>query len=227
MPHLYNLFYEASQTGIPVLRPLMLEYPEDPNTFELADQFLVGDSILVAPVYRPDTQMRLVYLPAGMWVNYWTNERVEGGQYVTVPTPLETMPIFIKAGSFIAEGPIEQYAGEKQGADLTIHLYPLEGVSEYVYYEDDGRTFDYEQGTYNRLKLSCKQESGELEISYTYEHKSYESGRKNLIFFIHSPRRPEDVVSDERVEWSYDEQKQVIQLIVPDQYVEWDMKIKY
>jgi len=217
MPHLYNLFYEASQTGIPVLRPLMLEYPHDPMTYDNADQLLVGDSILLAPVYRPDTNVRLVYLPEGRWVDFWTEKTYEGGQHITVPTPLDTMPIFVKAGSFIAEGPVEQYAGEKKGADLGFHYYPSTDESALTFYEDDGKTFDYEQGIYNQIALKgVKDETGSISISYQYEKKSYDSGRANIRLYVHQAQAPTEVTSESAIEWNYDSEKQVVEIIVAD-----------
>lgn len=226
MPHLYNLFHEAAQTGLPVLRPLVMEYPEDPTTFNLSDQLLVGDSILIAPVYRPDTEHRVVYLPAGKWVNYWTDEEVEGGRYIMVPTPLDTMPIFIKSGAILAEGPIEQYAGEKQGSDLLLHLYGVDGVTEYIFYEDDGRTFDYESGVYNELTIKAEKENQECEITYKYTKKEYESGRSKLLIIMHNIGQPTEVTSEQDIEWEYDGEKSLLRISLKDQYTEGKITIK-
>ncbi|QSO50400.1 DUF5110 domain-containing protein [Alicyclobacillus curvatus] len=108
MPHLYTLFHEASQTGIPVLRPLLLEYQSDEQVTNLSDQFLIGSGILAAPVYRPDTTVRTVYIPEGVWYDYWTGARYDKPGHILADAPIDRMPLYIKAGTVIAEQPLVQ-----------------------------------------------------------------------------------------------------------------------
>lgn len=158
MPHLYTLFYGATQTGMPVLRPLVLEYPTDKNVTNLSDEFLVGSGILVAPVYRPDTTVRTVYLPEGVWYDYWTGERFDNAGYILADAPLEKMPVYIKAGSIIAEQPLVQshVNGTPETAELLFNIYTGNptGVSTYTFYEDDGLTFAYQSGNYNLWEMT-------------------------------------------------------------------------
>lgn len=103
LPYFYTLFRAAHLTGVPVMRPLVMEYPDDPNVFNLFDQFLVGEHLLVAPITLPSTYHRVVYLPKGIWYDYWTNKTYEGGTYIMVEADLATLPLFVKAGSIIPE----------------------------------------------------------------------------------------------------------------------------
>ncbi|KKI92695.1 alpha-glucosidase [Bacillus sp. SA1-12] len=184
MPHIYTLFHEASQTGVPVMRPLLMEYPEDVHTVNLSDQFLIGKNVLVAPITKPSTFHRVVYLPEGKWVNYWTGEVKEGSQHILVEADLETLPIFIKAGSFVAQGSVKQ-STEQPEDDLQIHLYPAtEGEANYVLYEDDGKTFSYEQGDYLEKHIRC--EFKEDKIKFTIKNQgNYQPEWKDWTLMIH------------------------------------------
>ena len=81
LPYLYDLFYQGEQTGLPVMRPLVLHYPKDPETYNLNGEFLVGENLLVAPVLEQGATKKMVYLPEGEWYDYWIGEKITGGKY--------------------------------------------------------------------------------------------------------------------------------------------------
>lgn len=178
-------------TGMPVIRPLVLEYPHDPNVTNLCDQFLLGDSVLIAPVYRPDTDHRAVYLPEGAWFDYWTGEKLEGGRYILASCPLETMPMYVKAGSVVPEGALTQHADDQTNGNVTFHIYGAAArtgfKAEYSLYEDDGATYDYRDQTYSRLNVCLEGKEGGLGLSYAYAHRKYEANRSLLRFKLHRP----------------------------------------
>jgi len=147
LPQLYLLMEEAASTGIPPMRPLMLEFPEDPVTYKLADQFMLGPNVIVAPILRPDTTHRAVYLPAGEWVDYWTGERWEGARHILVQVPMERIPVFVRAGSALLEENVRASTAEPAD-ELILHLYVKEGAFHYRIYDDDGETFNYSKGCY-------------------------------------------------------------------------------
>lgn len=156
LPHLYTLFAEAHETGAPVMRPLVFEYPNDENTYHLSDEFLVGDNVLIAPIMTPKTMHRVVYLPKGKWVNYWTDEVLEGGGHHLVQAGLATLPIFVKQGSAIALGAVRR-STDSPDEQRFIHLYKAdEGKAMYTLYDDDGQTFAYEKGQYFRMHLEME-----------------------------------------------------------------------
>src|SRR5256714_7546959 len=113
LPFLYTTIEEAHRTGVPLFRPLVLNYQDDLSTYNLDDQFMVGKDLLVAPILKPDVTRRLVYLPAGTWYDYWTNKRYGGGTTVNVEAPLETGPTFVRGGGGLPVGPSLNYVGEK------------------------------------------------------------------------------------------------------------------
>lgn len=180
LPHLYTLFHEASCSGLPVVRPLVLEYPSDPKTHNLSDQFLLGDSILIAPILQPDTDHRAVYLPAGTWMDYHTGTAYEGGRTILAHAPLDVMPMYIRAGAIVATGSLIQHTGEQQ--EVTFHVYA--GNGSYSFYEDDALTFEYETGAYNLLRLEQRLEGNQLLLNWTVEHSGYQQ-KDLLTFAIH------------------------------------------
>jgi alpha-glucosidase len=145
LPHIYNVMREASATGLPALRPLVLEYPNDATTYSLDDEVMFGRDLLVAPVLWPNASERSVYLPAGTWVDFWTGARFAGGRSHRVAVTLGSIPIFVKAGAFVFEHPVVQHSGELPGQPLIVDVMPG-GNGETVLYEDDGETTEYARG---------------------------------------------------------------------------------
>ncbi|MCU0550722.1 MAG: DUF4968 domain-containing protein [Leptolyngbya sp. Prado105] len=148
LPYLYTLFWQASQTGAPILRPLLYEYPNDPKTYHLHDQVLLGANLMAAPVYRPGVEYRAVYLPEGIWFDWWTGEQYQGNQHILAHAPLERMPMYAKAGAIIPMQPVMQYVDEHPIDQLRVRIYP--GSGEFTLYEDDGRSLnpDYTTTTF-------------------------------------------------------------------------------
>ena len=101
LPYFVTYAAEAHRTGVPILRHTVLEYPADPRSTTAEYQYLLGDSLLIAPVIEPGAVKRTLYLPHGDWVNYWTGEHLAGGADVIVPAPLEQIPMLVRAGSIL------------------------------------------------------------------------------------------------------------------------------
>src|ERR1044071_8625529 len=137
LPYLYTALEEAHRTGVPPFRPLLLNYQDDPSTYNLDDQFVVGDDILLAPIVKPDVTRRLVYLPAGSWYDYWTNKKYAGGTMISVEAPLDTVPMCVRAGAIIPTVPPLNYVGEKPVDEITFNIYPDDtGAASTTLYED-------------------------------------------------------------------------------------------
>jgi len=145
MPYIYALGYQSHETGAPFMRGLFMDFPHDPNVANIGDEYMFGSALLVAPVTEQGSTSRSVYLPAGTdWYNFWTNERVHGGQTITVAAPIDTIPLFVRAGSILPLGEPIESTNEKQ-AIAKLRVYPgADGNA--LLYQDDGTTYDYEQG---------------------------------------------------------------------------------
>jgi alpha-glucosidase (family GH31 glycosyl hydrolase) len=145
LPYLYSLAWRAHTRGLPLMRPLALDHPDDPRVWELGSQYLLGPDLLVAPVTRAGATHWPVYLPAGSWYDFWTGERHEGGRSIPVATPLDTVPLFARGGGVIPLGPVMQRTDEHPLDDLSLLVYP--GASgACTIYEDDGATQAYRAG---------------------------------------------------------------------------------
>lgn len=158
LPYLYSLFQEAATTGTPILRPLFYHFPSDRQTYQLHDQVLLGPFLMAAPVYRPGVRCRAVYLPQGVWYDWRTGEKLEGGRYVLTDAPLEQMPMYARAGAIIPLQPVMQYVGERPCDRLTLRVYP--GTGEWTLYEDDGCSFEYQKGAFCTTTYKVYPEAG-------------------------------------------------------------------
>ena len=163
LPYLYSLFWQAATTGAPILRPLVYHYPQDPQTQALADQVLLGEHLMAAPICRPGVTCRSVYLPAGIWYDWWSQERYEGGTHILAQAPLERMPLYVKAGAVIPMQPVMQYVDEQPLETLTLKVAPGDG--QFTLYEDDGASFAYRSGAWATTTFQIRQaEQLSLEI---------------------------------------------------------------
>jgi alpha-glucosidase/alpha-D-xyloside xylohydrolase len=153
MPYTYSLAYSSYQTGAPYMRALFMDFPNDPNVADIPDEYMFGPAFLVAPVTEQGATTRKVYLPAGCdWYNYWTNERLKGGQTVTVNAPIDTLPLFVRAGSIVPLGS-EILSTKDQQAIASVRVYP--GANgNFTVFSDDGNTYSYEKGVSSITKLS-------------------------------------------------------------------------
>jgi len=196
LPYLYSIFWEHHRYGFPILRPLVMQEQEELSNHFRQDEFTYGDKILICPVLAPGQTSRNVYLPKGFWYNFWTEELSEGGKEVTVPTPLDTMPIFIKAGSVIPEYPVMQYVGEKEIEEVKLNIYYSNYEVNSFLFEDYGETFAYEQDIYLEKKFVVNGKAGLLTIQQSMEGlytPRYETYHFNIIGL---PFKPSKIFAD-------------------------------
>ncbi len=192
MPYFYSAFWEHHKYGFPILRPVvMVEQDEVSNRYR-ENEFTFGDKILVCPVTDPGAVTKHVYLPKGKWYNYWTHELLEGGQELTVNAPLDSMPIFVKAGSVIPESPLMQYVGEIEVDEVMFQIYYSDYEVNSFHYEDHGDTFAYEQDIYLEKKFIVNGDAGSMTVRQSVEGlftPRYETYELKLISVPFSPSK--------------------------------------
>ena len=161
MPYIYSLAYKTYQTGAPYMRPLFMDFPNDPKVADLRDEYMFGPAFLVAPVTEQGMTRRKVYLPSGSeWFNYWTKERIRGGQEISVDAPIDTLPLFVRAGSIVPLGtPIESTTQPQKISK--VEIYPG-ADAEFVVYQDDGTTYGYEKGEHQITYLRWNEAAQKL-----------------------------------------------------------------
>jgi len=142
----------VTHAGYTLMRPLVMDYLEDVTAHNIGDQFLFGPSLMVSPVTDPGVDQRRVYLPNNTWTNFWTGENFSGGKFIMAAAPLETQPLFVRAGSILPMGPAMEYSNQKPEDPVELRIYT--GVNaDFTLYEDDGFTYDYEKGAYATIPL--------------------------------------------------------------------------
>lgn len=184
LPYFYTLFWEAASCGAPVLRPLLYHFPDDPTTYALHDQVMLGPSLLAAPVYRPGREHRHVYLPAGGWYDWWTDAAISGPAHLLAHAPLERMPLYVRAGAIIPSGPELRYADERPLDPLTLDLYPGDG--ELTLYEDDGHSFAYQRGEFRTVRYALRREGEQLVFATDASAGDYTPPRRRLVIRLHA-----------------------------------------
>jgi alpha-glucosidase/alpha-D-xyloside xylohydrolase len=167
LPYLYSAVRESTQIGLPIMRAMWLHYPNDKQAASIGNQYLWGRDILISPVFKKGAMVRTVYLPAGTWYDWWTNEKIAGGKWIERAVDLATMPLYVRAGAVIPMGPLKQFTDEapadQSGDLLSLVVYPgASGVS--TLYEDDGHTFDHRQGAWTRLGMEWHDDAGVLRL---------------------------------------------------------------
>jgi len=172
LPYIYSTSWDVTANQSSMMRALMMDFPNDKNALNINDEYMFGKSLLISPVSNAmyskplprgrDTiqvedftavKSKETYLPAGnVWYDFWTNERLNGGTKVTKETPLDIIPLYVKAGAILPSGPDVQYATEKKWDNLDIRIYP--GANgKFVLYEDENDSYNYERGIYSTISF--------------------------------------------------------------------------
>jgi alpha-D-xyloside xylohydrolase len=180
MPYIYSEAWKVTNTSELLMRPLVYDFQDDENTWEIADQYMFGENIMVCPVTSYHSRAKEVYLPRGNWYNYWTGQRLTGGKKVIVNAPLDQIPLFVKEGGILPLGPPVQYASEATDEPYTIMIFPGKDAN-YELYFDDNESYDYEEGNYSLIALSYKEKEGILELSSI--HDEFVDFEKNEMTF--------------------------------------------
>jgi alpha-D-xyloside xylohydrolase len=162
-PYIYSMAGWTTQHSYTMLRPLVMDFPRDHTARELADEFMFGPALLVAPITQYQQRERSVFLPGeAQWYDYWTGKLAASGA-ITAPAPYDQIPIFVRAGSIIPYGPDMQYVAEKPTDPTTLYIY-AGADGDFTLYEDQGTTFDYERGAFSEIPIHWDNKSSTLTI---------------------------------------------------------------
>ncbi|WP_184550456.1 TIM-barrel domain-containing protein [Mucilaginibacter sp. FT3.2] len=171
IPYLYNAFAAYHFKGVPPFRALVVDYPDDKNTFNLSDEYMIGDGILAAPLTEKEDE-RTVYLPTGYWYDYNTNQKFEGGKQYTIKPALNQLPIFIKEGTILPLAKPIEHVTTSTVFEITCYVYG-DGPASAALFEDNGYTFDYETGAFNTVQLNWNGRKGKVVRSGKFKHYNY------------------------------------------------------
>lgn len=197
LPYIYTTFWKYSYNAVPMIKSLSLVAPEDPQTTYREEEFQFGDHLLVVPVTEEKAETRKLYLPKGYWYNYWTDEKLQGGQEVTVDTPLDQIPFFVKAGAIIPKQPAMQYVDEFDFESLTLEIYYSEEETLIEIYEDAGDGMEHKKGDFLVREFNMSKTSSAMLLEQTISGK-YESKYQSFnLVFHHFPTAKLIVVDGE------------------------------
>jgi alpha-glucosidase len=252
MPYLYTAAEEMSRTGLPIVRPLFLEFPDatkdkHPMDLDAGNEFLFGSNLLVAPaVYPEKPDAYPVELPSVGWYNYWTGEKVnEGiwsdgapalndpgfiGRKITIKPQLDVLPIFVREGSILPLQPLTQSTSETPKGPLTLRVYPGKECKGSIYI-DDGKSFAYKQGDFLRMEFTCSEKPNGITVHIGPHQGSYVPWWKNLQVEVYgsnsSSPKASIVGRAEKVESSVDAVHHVTTLLIPDNGGGRDLQVEW
>jgi alpha-glucosidase/alpha-D-xyloside xylohydrolase len=164
LPYTYTLCRVAHDTGLPLMRPLWLHYPDDEQAITRGDEYLWGRDILVAPVTERGAAEWTLYLPEGQWYDFWTSERQSGGREITRTVDLATMPLYVRAGAIVPLDPVRQHTGETVNEPTSVRIY-TGADGKFRWYDDDGASLEYERGQFAWTRLTWDDEARRLTIA--------------------------------------------------------------
>ncbi|AUP80857.1 glycoside hydrolase family 31 protein [Flavivirga eckloniae] len=163
MPYIYSTAWNVTKNNGSMMTPLAYSFPNDKNAWDIGNQFLFGDNIMVCPVTEYKARNRTVYLPEGTWFDFWTNKVISGGKEISADAPLNKLPLYVKAGTILPLGPKVQYSTQKLDKPIEIVIY--EGANaEFVLYQDDNLSNDYLKGAYAEFIFSYNDNTSKLTI---------------------------------------------------------------
>ncbi len=246
MPYLYTTTEEMSRTGLPMMRPMFLEFPAEASGQQMVDptvdnDFMLGPDLLVAESPYPDEMDDYsVALPPVGWYDYWTGAHVEGsagrknpektqleGAEVHIHRSLDTLPVFVRAGAIVPEQPLVQSTEEKPEGPLTLRVYPPTGFNKDCkgsLYLDDGVSYDFQKGQYLRESFTCRLSAQGVVVAVTPAEGGFAPWWKLLSIEVYGATKPASGGSASALDGSgatpissaYDAEHHRITALVPD-----------
>ena len=163
LPYIYSLAWKTTSEAYTPMRPLVMDFRTDPRAQNIGDQFMFGPAFLVNPVTEPAAQTRPVYLPQAKWYDFWTGSEVTGARMIAAITPLDRLPLYVRAGSILPLGPDQEWSTQKPEDPIELRIYPG-ADGDFTLYDDEDDTYNYERGAYATIQLHWDDGSRTLTI---------------------------------------------------------------
>jgi alpha-glucosidase len=234
MPYLYTGIEEMSRTGLPLMRPVFLEYPQASDFYGDNRDFLFGRDFFVAPVTTDMVDAEEISLPPGEWYDFWTNAKLSSKEKFTLQPRLDEMPLYVRAGAIVPMQPLVQSTEETPNGPLKLLVYlpnsAAGGDCRGTLYQDDGHTFAYQRGEILRVNYSCQVSSGAVTVSSTTEKSVYQPWWKNVeVTIFGAAGTPKEVHIGEQAirDWRYDSLAHAVTLTVPDALKNWSVHLAF
>ena len=170
LPYIYSLSAKVTQENYTIMRGLAFDFTNDTAVYNIKEQYMFGPAFLVNPITHPMSSSannkERIYLPKTTWYNFWTGVKTNGGMNVNADAPVETMPLYVRAGSIIPMGAIMQYATEKKDDTIELRIYPG-ADGNFRLYEDENDNYNYENGKFATIDFTWNDAQHALTISNT------------------------------------------------------------
>ena len=232
LPYIYSQTEETSRSGIPLMRPVFLDYPQAAEFYHDDRDFLFGSDFFIAPVVREVLDAHAVALPPGQWYDYWTSERHAAKDQITLHPAIDEVPLFVRAGAIVPMQPVVQHTGERPSGPLELRVYlPSAGAATNCsgsLYQDDGHTFAYQKGEYLRVSYSCQSSAGFASVVSTVEQTGYRPWWNSIQITIFGvPAQPKELRLGDTVlnDGRYDAQKHSVTVTLPDALINWKLQL--
>jgi alpha-D-xyloside xylohydrolase len=163
LPYIYSLAWKTTSEAYTPMRPLVMDFRGDEQAENIGNQFMYGPAFLVNPVTEPEISTRPVYLPKTTWYDFWTGTVSEGGRFINAITPLDRLPLYVRAGSIVPLGPDEEWSTEKPADPIELRIY-AGADGDFTLYEDENDNYNYEKDVYATIPLHWDNKAQTLTI---------------------------------------------------------------
>ncbi len=234
MPYLYTGIEESTRTGLPLMRPVFLEYPQASEFYGDNRDFLFGRDFFVAPVTTEMVDAEEISLPPGEWYDFWTNAKLSSKEKLALHPRLDEMPLYVRAGAIVPMQPLVQSTEEKPNGPLQLRVYlpnsASSGDCRGTLYQDDGHTLAYQKGEILRVNYSCQVSPGAATVTSNVEKSAYQPWWKSVDLTVYgAAAAPKEVRIGEHTiqDWRYDSLAHTVTLAVPDAAKNWNIRLAF
>ena len=217
LPYIYTGIEESSRTGIPLMRPMFLQYPAEDGLQSVENEFMFGGDLLVAPKIDEKVGPYEVKLPQGVWYDFWTGKTVSGATQQMDP-PLNAVPVFVRAGAIIPQAPVVQSTSEVPKGPLELWVYPGSDCRGSLY-QDDGNTLAYQRGAFLRMQFACNSNSESMKFHFSTPQAQFKPWWTTIkATFFGFSKKPQSLQSGEKVVegWAYDAARGSVSVTLPE-----------
>ena len=227
LPYIYTSVEEMARTGIPLMRPLLLEYPDLPEFFGDDHEYLFGPDLFVSPVTTELQDVKVVQLPPGIWFNYWTGEKSSEGELIKMQPALDELPVYVRAGSIVPRQPLVQNTSVTPMGPLELRVYPGPDCKGSLY-QDDGHSLNFEKGEFLRVNYSCEAGGTGVKIASTIAKDAYKTWWTSAQVTVYGlDKAPQTIRIGEAAvkEWHYDAAQRAAVFTIPDAKANWTAEL--
>jgi len=229
LPYIYTSMEETSRTGLPLMRPMFLEFPSETELTANDQEFMFGHDLLVAPQLSETLDPLEVKLPAGDWYDYWTGQRVTAKSPLALHPKLAELPVYVRAGAIIPQQAVVQHVEEIPQGPLELKVYPGSDCRGSVY-ADDGNSFAYQRGIFFRAQFSCAANADTLKVNLASAEGTYVPWWKDVRVTVFGvPRKPSQVLLNDQPsgQWQFDAERNSVSVLSTYSGSGQELKIAY